>query len=217
MKGRAAGELRELRVAVVEDDTESRDYLFALLKGSAALHGVGAWKSVAEAAQNLGQAQPNVLLFDLRLPDGGGPECIRQFRERWPSMEIVVLSVEDDPKEIFSALKAGATGYLTKPSTSVEIVEAVHEAGRGGAPMSSAIARLVIEQFHARGKAEQGWSELTQRERQVLELVARGCTNKEVAKELATSSSTVGTHLHSIYQKLQVNCRTEAAAKYWER
>ncbi len=204
------------RVTIVEDDNSLREGLAMLLKGSPGFACAGNHPTAEQALKALRFENPDVLLLDLELPRMSGEDVIRQVGARWPSIRILVLTVHDEPRRIFSALEAGASGYLVKPVPPARLLDAISEVMAGGAPMSSAIARLVIATFRERGKHKHELEELTAREAEILALLAKGHRYQEIAAELDIALRTVGSHVHNIYEKLHVRSRTEAAARYFE-
>jgi DNA-binding NarL/FixJ family response regulator len=156
----------------------------------------------------------DVVLMDIDLPGRSGIETTAAIRRLRPELQVVMLTVFEDSDKIFAALKAGATGYLTKKSSNEELLEALRQVMRGESPMSGHIARKVVASFHPEPKSADGLDGLTPTERAVLERLARGFLYKEIAAELALSIDTVRTHIRSIYLKLQVHSRTEAAVRF---
>lgn len=206
-----------IRVFVVEDDPGVRAGLVALLDQADGLRCLGAFGSVEDALGAMPEA--DVALLDINLPGRSGIEGARLFKERQPGLQVVMVTVYDDGDRIFQALKAGASGYLLKRTPPGRLLEAVEEVHRGGSPMSSQIARKVVQSFQDH-RADRGAVEaahLTSRERQILELLAQGFLYKEIADALFITVETVRTHLRRIYEKLHVRSRTEAVVKYLGR
>ncbi len=160
--------------------------------------------------------RPNVVLMDIHLPGESGIVCTARLRAKMPDLQVIMLTVYKDIKMIFQALKAGACGYVLKRADEGEILKAIAEVRAGGAPMTSEIARMVVRAFADPTPilASEGTDQLSDREMEILALIAEGCPNKEIASRLFISTATVRTHLMHIYEKLHVHCRTEAAAKY---
>jgi DNA-binding NarL/FixJ family response regulator len=203
-----------IKVAIVEDDEQVRDNLAALISATDGFECAGAFSSGEEALESMPRRPPDVVLMDINLPGMSGVECVRLLKSRDPRLQVVILTVYDDSDRIFRALQMGASGYLLKRSTSEEILRAVAEVHRGGAPMSSYIARKVVQSFQRQGPSDQPSENLSKRENDVLDYVARGYSNKEIADALGLSPETVRGYLKSIYSKLQVRSRTEAAMKF---
>ena len=203
-----------IKVAIVEDDDQVRENLATLIGGTPGFECIGTYASAEQAIENLPRRRPEVVLMDINLPGMSGVECVRQLKLLAPDLHIVMLTVYDDSDRIFHALQMGASGYLLKRSTSEEIVQAIQEVQRGGAPMSSYIARKVVQSFNRQGPSDKATENLSRRETDVLAYVARGYTNKEIADTLGLSTETVRGYLKTIYSKLHVRSRTEAAMKF---
>src|SRR3954466_9500506 len=204
------------RVAIVEDNATLRQYLADLIGSTPGHRCVCACASAEEALVKIPAAQPNVVLMDIHLPGESGISCTAQLRQRLPDLQVIMLTVYKDIKVIFQALKAGACGYVLKRSDETEILDAIAEVRAGGAPMTSEVARMVVRSFMETPKAPapDQTKGLSEREMQILALLAEGFANKEIATRLEISNATVRTHLMHIYEKLHVRCRTEAATKY---
>jgi DNA-binding NarL/FixJ family response regulator len=205
------------KVAIVEDNATLRKYLAGLVNSTPDHKCVCACESAEEAILEIPKHRPNVVLMDIHLPGESGIACTARLREKMPDLQVIMLTVYKDIKMIFQALKAGACGYVLKRADESEIMKAVAEVRAGGAPMTSEIARMVVRAFADSPPipaAPAGTDQLSDREMEILALVAEGCPNKEIAARLFISSGTVRTHLMHIYEKLHVHCRTEAAAKY---
>lgn len=204
------------KVAIVEDNVTLRKYLAELIGSAPGQKCVCACESAEEAILEIPKHRPNVVLMDIHLPGESGIVCTARLREQMPDLQIIMLTVYKDIKMIFQALKAGACGYVLKRADESEILEAIAEVRAGGAPMTSEIARMVVRAFAGSPPlpASEGTDQLSDREMEILALIAEGCPNKEIASRLSISTGTVRTHLMHIYEKLHVHCRTEAAAKY---
>jgi DNA-binding NarL/FixJ family response regulator len=202
-----------LRVAIVEDDARWRSNLEVLLRESEGLECVGSYPSGEAAVADLPRRRPQVVLMDINLPKMSGVECTRQLRALLPEVQIVMLTVYDDSDRIFQALQMGANGYLLKRASADEILQAIQDVQRGGAPMSAYIARKVVQSFQQPAPATHPDEALSKRESEVLGYVARGYSDKEVADALGLSAMTVRSYLKTIYSKLHVHSRTQAIAK----
>jgi DNA-binding NarL/FixJ family response regulator len=215
-----------IRVAIVEDSQEVREGLAWLFRNSTGFDCVGAYDTGEEALQKVPRLKPDVVLMDIGLPGISGIDCITRLRKLCPGTQISMLSVFEDEDRIFRSLTAGATGYLLKKTPPAGILEAVNDLHAGGSPMSSQIARKVLNAFFRRDskrkpvpvpndKAPQGDSvdQLCPREQQILELLAKGYRYKEIADELSITIHTVRTFIRRMYEKLQVHSRTEALLK----
>ncbi|MCW5553222.1 MAG: response regulator transcription factor [Verrucomicrobiae bacterium] len=207
----------DIRVATIEDDDEYRDHLTAVINGEAGYCCVGSYRNAEVALTQLSCVQPDVLLLDLELPGRNGLEVISELVARWPKLAIIVLTVHDEAAKIFTALEAGAIGYLGKPVSSVQLLEDITEAHAGGSPMSTSIARLVVRKLHAQGRLRKSLDQLTPRELEILDHISRGLSTKEIASQLELSERTISSHLRKIYDKLQVHSRSAAVSRYLTR
>jgi DNA-binding NarL/FixJ family response regulator len=202
-----------IRVAIVEDDKAVRENLGHLIGTSPGFHCVASCRSAEEAWQRLPAVDPEVVLMDIHLPGRSGIACVARLRTLLPQAQIIMLTIEEDSEQVFESMKAGATGYLVKHVTPAEILEAVTEVHRGGAPMSGNIARKVVTAFRQTPPNASPESTLSPREEQVLRLLAKGHRSKEIADELGVGLGTVNTYVRHIYEKLHVRSRAEAVAK----
>ncbi len=202
-----------IKVAIVEDETRFRQGLRRVIESKPGFTCVAVYATGTEAIEGIPRDPPDVVLMDLNLPDFSGAEVTARLKTKLPDISVVILTVYSDADHIFKALRAGADGYLLKQATASEILEAITEAHRGGAPMTSEIARKVIAAFHEPKPALTASEPLAPREREILELVANGYANKEIADKLAITLSTVCWYLHEIYKKLHVQSRVQAVNK----
>lgn len=202
-----------LKVAMVEDDARWRASVERLLRDTEDLEFVGSFGSGEDAVRDLPARRPQVVLMDINLPKMSGVECTRQLRALLPEVQIVMLTVYDDSDKIFQALQMGASGYLLKRASADEILQAIQDVHRGGAPMSAYIARKVVQSFQRQTPAAKPDEALSKRESEVLEYVARGYSDKEVADALGLTPATVRSYLKNIYAKLHVHSRTQAILK----
>ncbi len=203
-----------IRVAIVEDDEQVRENLARLVGETNGFECVATFASGELALKLWPRRQLDVVLMDINLPGISGVECVRQLKLLVPDIHVVMLTVYDDSEKIFQALQMGAAGYLLKRSTAAEILDAVRDVHSGGAPMSSYIARKVVQSFRHQGASDGPGEKLTKRETDVLGYVSRGYTNKEIAGALGLSTETVRGYLKTVYSKLHVRSRTEAALKF---
>jgi DNA-binding NarL/FixJ family response regulator len=201
-------------VAIVEDNRTTREGLEAIVNLSKDFCCVCTCSTAEEALKVLPELKPELVLMDIQLPNMSGVDCVAQLKELIPSVKAIMVTVYEDPDRIFRALRAGASGYLLKRSTPEEVLHAMREVQQGGGAMSGEIARKVIGYFREQTAAKAEVDELTLREREVLELVVHGLSNKEIAERLSVTAEGVRWHLKHIYQKLHVHSRTEAALKF---
>lgn len=206
-----------IRVALVEDNAGLRESLTVLIDGSDGFTCIGAFGNAEEALRRLPARKPDVVLMDVHLPKGGGIDCTRELKGLLPTTQVMMLTVEEDSRVAFAALEAGASGYLLKRLPPAKLLEAIQELHRGGSPMSSQIARRVVQTFHERGRSQREEENLTPRERELLDLLAQGYRSREAADQLSLSVQTVNSHCRRIYEKLQVRSRAAAVAKHLRR
>ena len=204
-------------VAIVEDDPGIRKTLVRFLESDAKrIRLVGEASSAEEALREFPALAPQIVLMDVNLPGMNGDECVPRLLELLPEVHIIMLTVFNDTEVVFRSLAAGAIGYLIKPVSAEQLTEAIHEAVEGGAPMSTGIARRVVQSFQkpvadARISIE---NTLSPREQDILRLLAKGYLQKEIADELQIAFATVRNVTGRIYRKLHVNSRAQAVAKY---
>lgn len=207
-----------IRVLIVDDQELFRESLKVVLSVSPGVEVIGAASGVQEALKSAANCRPDVVLMDIRMPGMDGVEGTRLFKERWPDMKVVVLTTFDDDEYVFGALKNGASGYLLKGSSVSELSKAIQIVHEGGAMLNPEIASKAIRQFSsmAKGSASlqvdrQGEAELSRSERQVIQAVGRGLSNKEIAGELCLSEGTVRNAISGILSKLDLRDRTQLA------
>lgn len=200
-------------VSIVEDDPSLCEGLVRLLGRTRDFRCLGCYSNAEDALQEIPRTPPEVVLMDINLPGMDGIECVKRLKESCPSVRIVMLTVYENPERIFKALAAGAIGYLLKSRPATELLNAIRDAHHGGAPMSSQIARKVVQFFQTSAPAGES-EELSAREREVLEFLAKGYLIKEIADQLGISFDTVRTYIRRIYEKLHVHSRSQAVAKY---
>jgi DNA-binding NarL/FixJ family response regulator len=214
----APGVIPETRVCIVEDEPSNRELLALRVNAAPGMRCVAAYGSAEEALRGIPKDEADVALVDIRLPGMSGIECVAQLRRLVPRMEALMLTTYEETDMIFDSLRAGAKGYLLKNQPSSELIQAIELIRLGGSPMSVQIARKVVDYFDRSAKksaAEE--ANLTKRENEVLALLAQGFLYKEIGERLGISTYTVKVHLHSIYEKLHVQSRTEAVIKYLKK
>ena len=202
-----------IRVAIVEDDRATREGLAMLINGTPGYVCVGAFRSVEEALRSIGYDVPEVLLLDIQLPGTPGSEGVKVFQEKFPQLEIIMLTVLAEQDKVFESICNGACGYLLKETPPAKLLEAIREAHEGGAPMSPEIARKVVKLFQQTGTPEKFDATLTPQETRLLSLLAQGYSYNRAAGQLKISVNTVRDHIRSIYDKLHVHSKTEAVSK----
>ena len=205
-----------ISVAIVDDNPEIRRNLRRYIDEAPGFRCACTCASGEEALRVLPQKPPDVVLMDIQMPGLDGIACTTLLKSVLPSVPVMMLTVYEDDEAIFNALKAGASGYLVKRSAPAKLLEAITELHRGGAPMTSEIARRVIESFCKAEASDHSKGDLTTRETEILEWLSKGFVAKEVADRLGVSYDTIRYHLKHIYDKLHVHSRTEAVIKYLE-
>jgi DNA-binding NarL/FixJ family response regulator len=203
-----------ISVSIVEDDAEVRQSLARLINSSPGYRCVSQHPSAEEALEKIPKVNPDVTLMDINLVNLNGVECVRRLKPILPATQIIMLTVYQNTEHIFNALTAGATGYMLKQTPPAELLAAIKEVHEGGSPMSSHIARKIVQSFQRPAPAKGEADHLSPREAQVLELLAKGFLYKEIADAMHVSYATVHTHIRHIYEKLHVRSRTEAVAKH---
>jgi DNA-binding NarL/FixJ family response regulator len=201
-------------VTVVEDDASIREVLVTWIQETAGFACVGCFPDAESAVAKMVECRPDVALVDINLPGLSGIECVRSLKPRLPGTQFVMLTVYDDSTHIFDALSAGATGYLLKRASREALIAALREVHSGGSPMSSSIARKVVQSLQQLKPKPPAAAQLSKREGEVLALLAQGYLYKEIADTLGVSVPTVNSFIRRIYEKLHVNSRGQAVALY---
>ncbi|HNX43969.1 MAG TPA: response regulator transcription factor [Bacteroidales bacterium] len=204
---------REIKILIVEDDAAVREGLRMLIDGSVGYHCIAACPSAEEALKILPGEIPDVVLMDINLPGMNGIECVVCIKSVHPEVQVMMLTVFDNTEEIYKSLAAGATGYLLKKTPPAKLLEAITDLVNGGSPMTGEIARKVVQTFMKPALTQFPEANLTPREEEILSYLAKGYLYKEIANALFINIETVRTHIHKIYQKLQVRTRTEVLLK----
>ena len=209
-----------ITVSIVEDNDQLRATLARLLNRSEGFQCLSHYPNAEAALEALPGERPEVVLVDINLPGINGVEFVRRLKQAAPNILAVMLTAYEDTENIFNALAAGAAGYLLKRAPRSELLDAIREVRRGGSPMTTHIARKVVQSFQKASPSpppEGGGDTLSTREAEVLDLLSQGCLYKEIADKLGISYETVHTYIRRIYEKLQVRTRTEAVAKFLRR
>jgi DNA-binding NarL/FixJ family response regulator len=203
-----------IEVSIIEDDVPAREILAGWIRRADGFRCVSEYDDAESTLTQLPQEKPSVVLVDINLPGMNGIECVRRLKPRLPGTQFVMVTVYEDANHIFNALSAGASGYLLKHMRRNELLAALKDVHAGGSPMSSQIARRVVQSFQRAGIESGNSDDLSPRENEVLELLARGYLYKEIATVLQISVETVNTYIRRIYEKLHVRSRAQAVAKY---
>lgn len=203
-----------ITVALVEDERDLRESWMKLLKSFKGFTCVGAFGSGEEALKQLPLLKPQIVLMDIFLPRQSGIECTSRLKTLLPDTLIMILTSVADDELVFMALQAGADGYLLKSTRPEELETALRDLLKGGAPMTSAVARRVVHYFRQQKKPQEDEANLSAREEEVLILLSKGYSNKEIAAQLGLSVDTVATYLKTIFKKMHVRSRTEAVIHY---
>jgi DNA-binding NarL/FixJ family response regulator len=204
-------------VSIVEDNEQLRDTLARVISRTEGFVCLGQHPTAEAALENLPKERPQVVLMDINLPGMNGVECVRRLKQILPETQVMMLTAYEDTENIFASLAAGASGYMLKRTPRAELLDAIREVQRGGSPMTTHIARKVVQSFLKPAAAPEPTHELSEREREVLDLLSQGLMYKEISDKLGISFETVRTYIRRIYEKLQVRTRTEAVAKALRR
>lgn len=202
-----------IRVLIYEDNPQFREGLTMLIDGSIGFCVLASYKNCDNVKEDVEKWKPDVILLDIDMPGTDGLEGLKQIRKINTTSKILMLTVFDDNKNVFDALRNGADGYLLKKTPPVKLLEYIQDATEGGAPMTSSIAAQVLKMFQETSRAQHQDYDLTERERQVLHLLVEGFSYKMIANELFIAIDTVRSHIKKIYEKLHVNSKSEAVAK----
>ena len=202
------------KIAIVEDNKIIRESLAEFVQTDPDCECICVCGSAQEALRQIPKLKPDIVLMDIQLPDISGIECTAKLKQLMPQLQIIMVTVYEDTERIFKALRAGACGYLLKRCTPEELIAAIREVQQGGAPMSREIARKVIVSFQDPVAVAAEVEGLSPREHEILELLAEGFPNKQIAERVGIADGTVRWHLRHVYHKLHVRSRTEAALKF---
>jgi len=207
----------KIRISIIEDDDSTRRILTEIVTGTPGLELVSQYDRCEPAIKELPAEAPDVVLVDINLPEINGVEAVRRLKPVMPKTQFLMLTVYEDADHIFAALAAGATGYLLKGTRRTELLEAIGQIIEGGSPMSSGIARKVVQSFSHTPAPRNDLETLSPREQSVLDLLSKGYLYKEIAESLSVSVPTVNTYIRRIYDKLQVHSRTQAITRYLKK
>jgi len=203
-----------ITVSIVEDNDQLRGTLARVISRAEGFQCLSQYPNAEAALESLPKERPNVVLMDINLPGMNGVECVRRLKPLLPESQVVMLTAYEDTENIFNSLAAGASGYLLKRTSSAELLAAIKDVQKGGSPMTTHIARKVVQSFQKAGASPHPTENLSAREQEVLDCLSQGFLYKEIAEKLGISYETVHTYIRRIYEKLQVRTRTEAVAKF---
>jgi DNA-binding NarL/FixJ family response regulator len=206
-----------ITVSIVEDNDQLRGTLARVIDRAEGFECLSHYGTAEDALKDLPNVRPEVVLMDINLPGMNGVECVRQLKQVLPKTQVMMLTVYEDTENIFNALAAGSSGYMLKRTPRDELLEAIREVHRGGSPMTTHIARKVVQSFQKAPATPDATENLSPREAEVLDLLSQGLIYKEISDKLGISYETVHTYIRRIYEKLQVRTRTEAVAKFLRR
>lgn len=204
-------------VSIVEDDDWLRQDLAKKVRLAKGFRLASLYRTAEDALKQLPDEAPDVVLMDIALPGMSGIECVQRLKEKWLDANVLILTVYEETDKIFAALRAGASGYLLKRSSTEELLEAISDLHEGGAPMSSSVARRVVKFFATEAKPKPEAEALSAREREILDLLVEGRANKEIADRLDVSVHTVRMFIRRIYKKMHVHSRGEAVARFLKK
>jgi DNA-binding NarL/FixJ family response regulator len=199
------------KLLLFEDNDLLRESLAGLISLNDSLHLSGAYPDVLSVKDQVQKYRPDLVIMDIEMPEMSGIQAVRQIRQYYPTLPVLMLTVFDDNKHVFDALRAGASGYLLKKHIATRLYSAIEEILSGGAPMSPSVARMVISAMQSPVQGQEYG--LTLREKEILALLSKGNSYKIIAAGLEISLDTVRTHIKKIYEKLHVHCQTEAVLK----
>ena len=200
-------------VIVVEDDRALREKLVEILETAPDIKCLGAFVSAEDALPQIFKKKPDVVLMDIKLPGMSGIECVDKIKKEFPAMQVLMVTIYEDSDRIFRALKAGANGYLIKSRAAEHLLAAIRDVNEGGSPMSSHIARKVVDHFRLIGPSLKEAEKLSPREREVLELLAQGFIYKEIGEHMGLGVETIRTYVKTLCHKMHVRNRLAAVAK----
>lgn len=205
------------KVAIIEDNRDFREALEMVINFTEGMENCGSFENTETAFEEISKNLPDVVLVDINLPQKNGIEAVSILKQKYPKILFLMCTSYDEDEKIFDSLKAGAIGYILKVDGPTKIIEAIKEVFDGGSPMTSSIARKVVDSFMTSNRLNKSAQILTSREIEILESLSIGLINKEIADKLFISTGTVKKHIQNIYEKLHVNTRIEAVNKFFSR
>lgn len=206
---------KNISIAIVEDNEEIRKSLVAFIENAEGLLLIGQYANAETALQEIPEILPDIVLMDIGLPKMNGIECVRQLKPLCPNVQFMICTIYDEDEKIFDALEAGANSYILKRSKSEQLIEAIRDLYEGGSPMSSDIARKLVQSFQKKPAHDRSSFGITPREAEILDLLAEGLSYKEIAASISISVKTIRKHIYNIYEKLHVHSRLEAINKFF--
>jgi two-component system, NarL family, response regulator LiaR len=206
---------KHISIAIVEDNDEIRKSLVAFMQNADGILCIGQYANAETALKEIPEILPDVVLMDIGLPKMNGIECIRQLKPLCPSVQFMICTIYDEDEKIFDALEAGANSYILKRSKPDQLVDAIRDLYEGGSPMSSDIARKLVQSFQKKQTPDRTSFGITPREAEILDLLAEGLSYKEIAAKIFISVKTIRKHIYNIYEKLHVHSRLEAINKFF--
>lgn len=207
----------DTKIVIYEDNNDLREGLSVLLRGTMGYEVLGAFANCGDIEKQIAELMPDVILMDIDMPVRNGIDGLRLIHQRFPAINVIMLTVFETNEFIFEAICAGATGYLLKKSAPIEIIKAIEDVNNGGAPMTPSVARRLLQFFPQKQANQLDHDTLSNREMEVLELLTKGFTYRMAAYELGISSETIRTYIKRIYTKLHVHSNTEAVAKAFQQ
>ncbi len=206
----------KIKIGIVEDEKQIREGTAILINGSEGFTCEYTFETAEDAIKKIPSLKLDVVLMDIHLPGKSGIECVAELKPICPETQFLMFTSFEDTDSVFKALKVGATGYITKTTQPSKILDALVDINKGGSPMSSHISRKIVNSFQS-AEENSELQKLSQREKEILDLLSKGLRYKEIADKLFLSTETVRTHIRNIYEKLQVNSRTEALNKAFQK
>jgi DNA-binding NarL/FixJ family response regulator len=204
----------QIKVAIVDDDKDMRTSLATLIRRTASLQLTGNYANAEMALEEIPRHPPDVVLMDINMPGMAGVECVQKLKAQVPAVQFLMLTVYEDSDSLFNSLKAGASGYLLKRTTSARVLEAILDVHAGGSPMTPQLARRVVQHFSRPVAGDSPVSLLSPGEKEFLNLLSKGYVYKEIAGHMGISTDTVRYYVRTVYEKLHVHSRTEAVVKF---
>ncbi len=206
---------KHISIAIVEDNEEIRKSLVAFIEKAEGILCIGQYANAEIAIKEIPDILPDIVLMDIGLPKMNGIECVRKLKPLCPGVQFMICTIYDEDEKIFEALEAGANSYILKRSKSEQLVEAIRNLYEGGSPMSSDIARKIVQSFQKKPAHDRSSFGITPREAEILDLLAEGLAYKEIAAKILISVKTIRKHIYNIYEKLHVHSRLEALNKFF--